>query len=272
MRSGSETDENSPAQRFRRFTVIAKRPENSFISSFILKPENSADWCRFLPGQFLSLKIKPANSRPLLRNYSVSSDPEEVGTYRITVKRESAPSAGIPDGVGSSLLHDQINPGDTLEIIGPRGNFILDETSKRSLVLLSGGVGITPLVSMLYVAARQVDRKIYFIHACRDGQAQVLADEIKMIAATNANIHIHNVFQNPTEADRQARSYQFEGLVDSDCLKSILPPDDYDCYLCGPAPFMQFVYDRLRDMNIPDERIAYEFFGPTKILERSETK
>ena len=150
----SETDQQAttPAARFRRFSVVDKRHENGIICSFLLKPEDPNDWCTFQAGQFLSLKIRRAEGRPILRNYSVSSDPAIMGTYRITVKRESAPRPGVPDGLGSAYLHDEVQIGSSLEIAGPRGHFYLDETSNRPLVLLSGGVGLTPMVSMLHVA------------------------------------------------------------------------------------------------------------------------
>jgi ferredoxin-NADP reductase len=266
----SEIDQQAitPAARFRRFSVVDKQHENDIICSFLLKPEDPDDWCTFQAGQFLSLKIRRGENRPILRNYSVSSDPATVGTYRITVKRESAPRPGVPDGLGSSYLHDEVKIGSSLEIAGPRGHFYLDATSNRPLLLLSGGVGLTPMVSMLHVAARQKDRPIWFIHACRDGASQALADEIQAVAATNPNIKYHVVYQTPTREDRLAARFQSEGFIDLACLQALLPPADYECYLCGPPPFMQSVYDTLRSLDIPNENIAYEFFGPATVLDK----
>jgi ferredoxin-NADP reductase len=267
-RSDIDQQTPSPAARFRRFTVVDKRHENGIISSFTLKPDDPKDWCTFQPGQFLSLKIPRAEGKPILRNYSVSSDPVTEGTYRITVKRESAPHSGIPDGIGSSYLHDEVQIGSSLDIAGPRGHFFLDETSDRPLVLLSGGVGLTPMVAMLHVAARQKHRPVWFIHACRDGAVQALGDEVQALAAAHSHIHQHTVYQYPTDEDRLAARFQSEGFIDRACLQTLLPPADYECYLCGPPPFMQAVYDALRSLDIPDERIAYEFFGPATVLNK----
>lgn len=269
--AGSEPIDQAatPAARFRRFRVLEKRRDNDLITSFVLAPEDPADWCTFHPGQFLSLKIPRTEGRPILRNYSVSSDPAIWGSYRITVKREAAPQADLPDGIGSSYLHDQIEVGSTLDMAGPRGHFYLDETSTRPLVLLSGGVGLTPMVAMLHVAARQTGRKIWFIHACRNGDHQALADEVKAVAAQHPMIVSHTVYQSPNDADRIAGRFDSEGFIDRECLQALLPPDDYDCYLCGPPAFMQAVYDTLRSLGIPDERIAYEFFGPATVLNKT---
>lgn len=253
---------------FRPLRVIDKVRESSVITSFHLKPVDPATWRPFHAGQFLVLRV-PAQSpggRPVPRSYSVSSSPTREGHYRITIKREAAPSPGIPDGVGSSWLHDRITIGDMIEASGPRGEFHLDAASPRPVVLMSGGVGLTPLVSMLH-ALKGVDRPVYFIHACDNGDVHALRDEVLYLAGARAGINVHFCYRFPTDTDRSRQLFQSEGVITGDLLGRLLPAADLDYYLCGPPGFMKAVYGLLRNGGVPKARIAYEFFGPATVLE-----
>lgn len=252
---------------FRPFQVIEKRPENRLVTSFVLRPLDPSDWRPFEPGQFLVLKVPGPAGQPVLRHYSISCDPAIERTYRITVKREAAPEPGFPDGAGSCYLHDRVDVGSTLEIGGPRGAFRLDRESRRPVVLLSGGVGLTPLVSMLHAVARDPGRRAVYVHACRDGTVHALSDEVAMVARRRPDFLVHTVYQSPTDADRAARRHDSEGFVTRSLLQRLLPLDDYDFYMCGPPAFMQAVYGLLRDLGVRKERIAYEFFGPATMLD-----
>lgn len=253
---------------FRRLTVVAKVRESRTITSFHLQPANPADWCSFKPGQFLVFKFPAATGAGhVLRNYSVSSSPLQVGSYRITVKREGAPNAELPDGLSSCYLHDHVNVGDELLAEGPRGQFHLDCASARPVVLLSGGVGLTPLVSMFHSLARDTDRRVYFIHACDNGEVQALGDEVRELANLRTGLTLHACYRYPTEADITAKRYDSEGIVTAELLQDVLPLDDYDVYLCGPPPFMQGVYLTLLELGVAKQRIAYEFFGPAAVLD-----
>lgn len=254
-----------PSTRFRPFKVIGKKAENRLISSFLLEPLDASDWKPFMPGQFLVLRLPAADGGHILRHYSISSDPVVEGCYRISVKREEAPRAGLPDGLGSCHLHRNVEVGAILDVGGPHGAFRLDQASRRPLVLLSGGVGVTPLLSMLHGASRDPDRAIFFIHACLDGSVHAFPDEVRQAAARRDGIHIHTIYERPRLEDRG--QYQAEGLVDRALLQTLLPLDNYDFYLCGPSPFMQAVYALLRDLGVGRDRIAYEFFGPSALLE-----
>jgi ferredoxin-NADP reductase len=253
--------------RFRPFEVVRKTAENRLITSFVLRPLDRADWRRFEPGQFLVFRLPNGKDGHVLRHYSISSNPSEVGTYRITVKREAAPNAGLPDGTGSGYLHEKIDVGSVLEVAGPSGEFKLESGSNRPIVLLSGGVGITPMMSMLHAASADPDRKIFFIHACRDGSLHTLPDEIGRIAQRRPGIVVHTIYQDPSDADRAAKRHQSDGFVTRELLQKLLPLDDYDFYLCGPSPFMQAVFATLRGLGVARNRIAYEFFGPATILD-----
>ncbi|RXT56007.1 oxidoreductase [Bosea sp. Tri-44] len=251
---------------FRELKVLAKRRESSTITSFELAPVEREGWRPFRPGQVLVLRCASSTERRFVpRTYSVSSPSAEAGRYRITVKREAAPSAGLPDGIGSCFLHDAVEVGDILLVDGPRGEFVLRDESSRPVVLLSGGVGLTPLVSMLHALAADAGRRVFFIHACDNGEVHALRDEVDAIAADHAHVSVHYCYRFPTDADRRAGRFHSEGLVTREALQSLLPLDDYDVYLCGPPPFMDAVHGLIRSLGITPERIASEVFGPASL-------
>lgn len=257
---------------FRDLKVVAKVRESAIITSFLLEPVQAQGWRAYQPGQFLVFRIPVSKQAAaakdyVLRNYSVSGPPSVVGTYRISVKREAPPSPGLPAGVSSSFLHDQVEVGDVLSAEGPRGDFVLDTCSSRPVVLLSGGVGLTPMVSMLHALASAPDRLVVFIHACENGDVHALRDEVSALAATRPGVTVHFCYRSPTERDRSDRKFHSEGLVSREMLQRLLPLDDYDFYLCGPPPFMQAVYATVRGLGVPKARVAYEFFGPATVLD-----
>ncbi len=252
---------------FQPFRVTEKRPESRIITSFHLEPVNAGGWLPFTAGQFLVLRIpEDGPRRPVPRSYSISSSPALTGRYRITVKREPSPSPDLPEGVGSCWLHDKINAGDTITAAGPRGDFMLDEKSARPVVLLSGGVGLTPLVSMLHALSSST-RRVHFIHACDNGDVHALRDEVLALSRKRPGIDVHFCYRFATAADRASRHHHSEGVVTRDLLDRLLGADDYDHYMCGPQPFMKAVYATLRARGVPKEHIAYEFFGPATVLE-----
>lgn len=253
---------------FQGLKVVAKVQESRIITSFHLEPVDPTGWQPFRPGQFLVLRV-PADGqrRAVPRSYSVSSSPGLAGRYRITIKREAAPSADVPDGVGSCWLHDRINVGDVIQAAGPRGEFCLDEQSPRPVVLLSGGVGLTPLVSMLHALATGSTRPVHFIHACDNGELHALRDEVIALAGMRPGIDVHFCYRFPTETDRARRHHHSEGVLTRAIIDGLLPAREHDFYMCGPPPFMKAVYGLLRARGEPKERIAYEFFGPATVLE-----
>lgn len=265
--------ESTTVSGFRRLRVVAKIQESETITSFHLEPVEPEGWQPYRPGQFLVFRIPSEEAgRFELRNYSVSTFRARPGRYRISVKREAAPAAGLPDGRGSCYLHDRVEVGDELVAAGPRGLFTLDETSTRPVVLIGGGVGLTPLVAMLHRLASQPNRPVFFIHACDNGKVHALREEVLDLGRARPGITVHFCYRFPSRQDGAEGRFDSEGLVTRALLQSILPLDDYDFYLCGPPPFMQAVYPMLRSLGIAKQRIAYEFFGPATILEQSEPK
>jgi ferredoxin-NADP reductase/ferredoxin len=258
---------------FRALKVVAKVRESAIITSFHLEPVDPEGWRDFEPGQFLVFRIPAPNEKGyVLRNYSVSCWPSAAGRYRITVKREAASAPGLPDGLSSCYLHDRIEVGDVLMAEGPRGAFVLDRASSRPVVLLSGGVGLTPMVSMLHALAATTEKHVAFIHLCENGDVHALRDEVIRLAASRPGLTAHFRYRFPTQRDKAAAHHHSDGMVSPELLQALLPLDDYDFYLCGPPPFMQAVYQILRKLGVPKQRIAYEFFGPATVLESETAK
>ena len=246
------------------YRVIGRTAESSVIASFRLAPVKGGPVPAFKPGQYLTLRLPDGQ----VRTYTVSSSPDARDAYRISVKREPSPPGrpDVPPGYGSGHLHDNAVPGSVIEILEPRGAFTLDETSPRPVVLLSGGVGLTPMVSMLHRLAA-TDRKVHFIHACEDGAVHAHRDEVLQLANSTATVRAHFVYRTPSPEDLSARRCDSTGVVDRQLLQSLLPLDDYDFYLCGPPGFMKAVYGTLLALGVQKTRIRYEFFGPATVLE-----
>ncbi|MCY1498131.1 Flavohemoprotein [compost metagenome] len=260
------------AKGFARFQVTGKVRESASITSFVLKPAMNDGRVEFRPGQFIVVRIPQAEGQ-VLRAYSLSSDPDDHSQVRISVKHELPPPhlPDVPAGLGSSFLHESVEIGEQLDIAGPSGSFVLDESSERPVLLFSGGVGLTPMVSMLHRLATGSTRPVYFIHACENGAVHALRDEVLELAARRTGIAVHFCYRMPTTDDLQRSHHHSSGLVSRETLQALLPLDDYDVYLCGPRPFMQANWRLLRGLGIGKERIRYEFFGPATILDEDET-
>jgi ferredoxin-NADP reductase len=252
---------------WRRYRVIRKEAESSCITSFYFQPSDGKPLAPFRPGQFLTFRL-PVGAKQIARNYSVSSSPDEIAHYRISVKREPRPPGGpdLSPPSGSNYLHDLVAVGDEIDIRDPTGQFFLRDDSMRPVLLLSGGVGLTPMMSMAHHLAWQGSRKAWFIHACLDGDVHAFRGEIEELVARSPNLRRYFCYAIPTDRDRAAGAFDGEGLLTAEKLQSFLPIDDYECYLCGPTAFMQAVFTLLRRLGIPESQIFYEFFGPATIL------
>ncbi|MDS9468749.1 NO-inducible flavohemoprotein [Paracoccus sp. MBLB3053] len=240
------TSEQAPGgwRGWRRFRVVAKTPETAEITSFLLEPEDGSPVLAHRPGQYLSFRFSPAKGEEFRRNYSISSAPNGRD-YRITVKRE-------PGGRISNWLHDAVAPGHVVEVSAPAGEFFLDPAGKREVVLLSGGVGITPMISMLEGYGGGALRMIH-VHAARDASQHAMRARHLHLA------HESHVFyeQHDGEADVHA------GRITPEWLARIGNPEIADYFICGPTGFMAAMIQGLRAANVPDDRIHYEHFGPS---------
>ena len=258
---------------FREFRVVRKVYESEVITSFYLEPVDEIPLSRFKPGQFLTFRTEEAGTgEQITRTYSVSSSPLDQGYFRISVKRELAPvgQPELPPGIFSNYLHDQVEEGSSIMLRGPSGHFHLNEDSDRPVVLLSGGVGLTPMVSMAHLLAQQASRNVWFIHACENGKVHAFSDEVRALASQNPKLKIHVCYRAPTGEDVKGEHYDTEGFVTGKLLQEVLPLDDYEFYLCGPPPFMAAEFVNLINLGVREDRISYEFFGPATVLRRPE--
>lgn len=255
-------------RRFRDYRVLEKLRESDVITSFVLEPVDGVV-PPYQPGQYLVFRLE-IDGQTVLRNYSVSGDPDCTDRLRISVKHEKAPAGlNVADGVASTWLHQHVQPGDVLNAAGPMGEFVLDESSQRPVVLLSGGVGQTPLLAMLHRLLKRSQRKVYVIHACDNSAVHAFADEMRELVAQHEGVQLYFCYRNPTEHDEQVGLHHVAGLITREQLQRWLPLDDYEFYLCGPSAFMQSNYGVLRSLGVARERIHYEFFGPATVLENT---
>lgn len=255
---------------FRRFRVVRKTAESRVITSFELVHADGSGLPPFEPGQFLTVRVDPDDEAAGTRHYSLSGDPAATGSYRISVKREAAP-AGRPDLPAGSLsnhLHDRVSVGNELVARGPEGNFVLDRSSRRPVVLLAGGVGVTPLLAMAHALAAEGTRRTWLVHATEGRDVQAFGAEVRALAARSPNLTAHILYRSVASGDVAGVHHDAEGLLSKVVLQGLLPLDDYDVYLCGPTPFMEASYALLGDLGVRDERIRYEFFGPATVLRR----
>jgi ferredoxin-NADP reductase/predicted pyridoxine 5'-phosphate oxidase superfamily flavin-nucleotide-binding protein/ferredoxin len=245
---------------WRKLKVIDVREETPSARSFYLQSVDGAALPRFEPGQFLPIRLHvPGVAAPLIRTYTLS-DADHGRHYRITVKRE---------GAASAWLHEQIKSGMEIEAKVPGGAFTLERGNRRPVVLLSAGIGITPMIAMLNSLladskGQEQPEHIYFIHGARHSNEHPFADALRAAEQAHPNLSVYLRDSQSTGSGSTIAS-QSVGRVDVEFLKRVLPFGDYDFYLCGPGAFMQDLYNGLRALNIADERIRFEAFGPASV-------
>ncbi|MYM28499.1 NO-inducible flavohemoprotein [Duganella sp. CY15W] len=237
----------------RAFKVASKTVESDEITSFVLTPADGGQVVAHKPGQYIGLTLN-INGTGQRRQYSLSAAANGV-SLRISVKRE-------PGGLVSNFLHDQVNVGDSLDVFPPAGDFVLADSDKP-VVLISGGVGITPTLAML-TAALSSNRPVHFIHAARHAGVHAFRDHIDALAAKHPQLQRFYCYEN---ADTQAPLPHATGYLNPQQLSDWLPVTrDLDAYFLGPTPFMKAVKSHLAELGVPVSQTHYEFFGPAEAL------
>lgn len=254
---------------FRPFRVERKADECSVITSLYLTPEDGGALPDWAPGQYLTLRVKTPDGSTTMRNYSLSDLPGQ-GFMRISVKKETGADADTPAGYVSNHLHQDIAPGDLLEVGPPCGEFTLGEASNRPLVLLAAGVGVTPLLSMLKQALKEMPgREIVFVHGCLNEHVQPFKGEIDELKAQHPNLTTKSCYSDHKPGDASLSEGCAGGFIEGELIESLVSSRDADYYFCGPKAFMIHIYRLLSGWNIPAEQIRFEFFGPKQELEAS---
>ena len=253
------------ASQWRPFRVARIVDESAVIRSFHLEPADGAGITPHRAGQHLPIRLAiPGEAKPAIRTYTLSTAPSDGG-YRISVRRQ---------GLASIFLHDQIDVGDIIEARAPAGDFTIDAAERRPAVLIGAGVGVTPMLSMLRhvvyegLRTRRV-RPTVFIQAARTRNERGFDAEIAdLVARADGKVRLVRTLDDTTDGAAAGVDYDAAGRVDMALLRQVLGFDDHDFYLCGPPPFMQALYDGLRDLGIADDRIHAEAFGPASMRRR----
>jgi ferredoxin-NADP reductase/MOSC domain-containing protein YiiM len=255
-------------QGFRTFVVDRKVPESQIITSFYLVPEDGKPLPIYMPGQFLTFRLSiPGHSKPVIRTYTLSECPCHAEYYRVTIKREPPPEDPAIIS-GSNYFHNLVEPGIRLQVAAPRGDFFLDPQKETPVVLLSGGVGLTPMISMLNaIVDSGKKRPTWFVHGTRNGIHHAMCKHMRRVAEENDNIAVHIRYSQPRPEDVKGRDYDSTGHVNLDLLKRLLPNKNMDFYLCGPPPFMNSLMKDLWKWGVPQSRIRFELFGPAALLQ-----
>ncbi|WP_298951236.1 NO-inducible flavohemoprotein [uncultured Methylobacterium sp.] len=244
---------------WRDFTVAAVTPESETIRSFTLVPADGGLVVPHRPGQYLGLRLDLPGRGVLKRNYSVSCAPN-ARSYRISVKREAGD--GVAPGAVSNWLHDTAGPGTVVALAPPSGEFVLEEGT-GPVVLVSGGVGLTPLLSMVEASvAAAPDRPVWWVHGTRDGATHAFGERVRALAAAAPGLRRHVVYEAPRAQDRAGHDYDAVGRIDADWLARHTPLAEATVYLCGPRPFLHALVGGLLARDVPAARLRHEFFGP----------
>ncbi|MGY0694193.1 NO-inducible flavohemoprotein [Virgibacillus sp. FSP13] len=249
---------------FRDFKVVDKVIESDVITSFYLEPADGNPFPAYQPGQYITVKAEiEGESYTHLRQYSLSCAPSE-GVYRISVKREDA-IGDNPAGIVSNYLHSHLENGSILPISAPSGDFTLDQNDTRPLVLISGGVGLTPMMSMLLTTMKdQPEREVYYIHAAQNGKVHAMRETVQSLAEQHKHVHAFTVYDKPLTEDDG--NYDKLGYIDHEFLNTVLSTNDAAFYFCGPIGFMKAMYQNLKKLHVADHDIHYEVFGPATAI------
>jgi ferredoxin-NADP reductase/MOSC domain-containing protein YiiM len=240
---------------FRTLRAARVERESADIVSLTLESQDGSRLPPALPGQFLVLRLRPAaNTSPLLRNYSISGAPD-AGTYRVSVKQEA-------NGKGSTFLNTRIRAGDLLEVSAPRGSFTL-QPGEGPVVLLSAGIGATPVLAMLHaLAASRSTREVWWLYGTRDAAEHPFAREARNLAASLPKVRSFIAYSKPAPGDRLGDDYDAPGRLSLEVLQRLGVPSQADFYLCGPPAFLGSFTRDLGSWGVVGGRLHREIFGP----------
>lgn len=256
-------------QGWRKFEISRKVNETKDVCSFYLKPHDGREIPGFFPGQYLTFNLRvPDQIKTVTRCYSLSDSPEQKGHYRVSIKRLGPPpkQPELPPGIGSGHFHNYLQEGDIVDVKAPSGHFYLDIEHRGPVVLIGGGIGLTPVLSMLnYLVDSGSKREIWFYYGLINSEDHVMASHLSNIATMHPNIHLRICYSHPLESDVQGKDYDVSGFVSVEQFKKDLPSNNYEFYICGPPPMMNAVTDDLIAWNVPKEKIHFEAFGPATV-------
>jgi ferredoxin-NADP reductase len=262
---------------WRDFRVVRREFEDAAQSqcSFHLQAVDGVPLKPFQPGQYLTFSLKlpddaagaPGGARTLTRCYSLSDRPGAAG-YRITIKRASAPAdrPELPPGLSSSHFHDRVHEGDVLQVKAPSGHFFIDPDASVPAVFIAGGIGITPMMSMLrWCIEEQPERLLHLYYGVRSSADHAFKSVLEELAAAHPAFKLNVVYGRPGADDVSGRDHHHVGYVDVALLRRTLPHGRHHFYVCGPPPMMQSLVPALREWGVQPVDIHFEAFGPASV-------
>lgn len=250
---------------WREFRVTRREFEDGAHTqcSFYLEPVDGTPLPAFRPGQFLTFSL-PIADRVITRCYSLSDQPDPR-CYRITVKRVLSPAdrPDLPPGLSSNHFHDGVHEGDVLKVRAPAGHFFIDPDPAVPAVLIAGGIGITPMMSMLsWCLTTQPERTVHLYYGLRHGQEHAFKQALARLAHAHATFHVNVVYSAANAADIEGHDFQHQGHVTLELLKRTLPHGRHQFYVCGPSAMMASLVPALADWGVPAQDVHFEAFGP----------
>ena len=257
----------------RTFKVARKVFEDpaKLVCSFYLKPTDGGPLPKYKPGQFLTFQLSGVEGqKDIVRCYSLSDAPGS-DYYRVSIKRALPPPnmPDVPPGLSSSHFHDHVNEGDALSVKAPSGHFFL-ERGDNPIVLIAGGIGITPMLSMLNATIKnESEREVWLFYGVRNSFDHAMKAHFEVLTSVHAHFNLHVCYSHPLAEDKLGVDYQHEGYVDIQLLRQTLSFQIHDFYICGPRPMMENLVPALEDWGVPDQHIHYESFGPASITRAS---
>jgi ferredoxin-NADP reductase/MOSC domain-containing protein YiiM len=250
----TRTSSPSPAwSGFRPFRVARKVRENGNVISLQLENTDGQPVATALPGQFIVLRLEPASTPALLRSYSLSGQ-SDAAYYRVSIKREVHGAAG-------AYVDDKLQVGDIVQASAARGNFTL-RPGDTPVVLLSAGIGVTPVLAMLHaLAAEASTREIWWLYGARDGREHPFSDETRGLLKALAHSHSHICYSSPDPEDRPNVDFDTVGRLNMQVLQGLNLPHNGDFYICGPSAFMNDLTIGLAASGVARDNIHTEMFG-----------
>lgn len=255
---------------YRKFKVVSKVEEAHDIVSFYLAPHDGRPLPGFLPGQYLTFQISvPGKSKPVIRCYSLSDSPKHPDRYRVTIKRVSPPrdNPEAPPGLISGYFHESLNENDIVDVKAPSGHFYIDmENHFPPVVLLAGGIGLTPLLSMLNALIEtESQREVWMFLGVRNVKEHMMKEHLEKVAREHPNVHLKVFYSKPGESDVLDKDYHVKGRVTVENIKPFLPSNNYIFYMCAPPPMLDDLRRDLAEWGVPKKHIQFEAFGQATV-------
>jgi ferredoxin-NADP reductase len=265
---------------FREFMVKRRVIEDDArsVCSYYLAPVDGQPLPVFKPGQFLTFRLQLEDpvrheSRNVVRCYSLSDRPNP-DYYRVSIKRASPPAEhpDVPAGLSSSFFHDRVQEGTRLMVKAPSGHFHLMMDEPLPIVLVGGGIGITPMLSILNtVMFSGTSREVWLYYGVRNGAEHVMKEHLKSLRKAHPNFHLHVCYSSPTEGDVEGIDYHHRGWIDLQLLRSTLKLMRYQFYVCGPRQMMETLVPGLSEWGVATDDIHYESFGPASLIKHENS-